>query len=70
MDSDDVTESVYDWEVFESLGVDDDLGALTLATFWVKCWVNNLKGANKSVSVDFVWESSIGDDTIEMAWVG
>ena len=67
MDSDDVTESMHDWEVFESLGIDDNLSALAVT---IEGWVNDLECANKSVGVDFVWESSINDDTIEMAWVG
>ena len=69
MDSDDITESVYDWEVLKSLRIDHHLGGFLLSTFWVKSWVNNFQCANKSVRVDLVWESSINDDTIEVAWM-
>ena len=41
VDSDDVTDSVDDWEVFEPSGIDNDLSPVCFI-LWVKCWVNNL----------------------------
>ena len=46
VDSDNVSESVDDWEVLKSVGPDDNVGE---GTFLVKGWVNNLEGANESV---------------------
>lgn len=66
VDSDDISESVDDWEVLELAGIDDNVG---VGSFLVKGWVNNLEGADESLRVDLVWESSINNDTIEVAWV-
>ena len=68
MDSDDVTNSVDDWKVLESGGIDDDLSPV-LFVLWVEGWVNNFDGADESVAVDFVWESSVSDHTVEVHWV-
>jgi hypothetical protein len=65
VDSDDVSESVHDWQVLELVGINDNISK---SSFLVKSWVNNLKGANESVRVDFVWESGVNNDTIEVAW--
>jgi hypothetical protein len=67
VDSDDITESVDDWEVLESLGIDDNGGVVMLGLL-IKSWVNDLEGADVSFAVDFVWEVSIDDDTINVAW--
>lgn len=67
MDSDDISDSVDDWEVLELVADDDNLGILSLG---VEGWVNNLEGADESVVLNLVWESSIDDDTVEVAWVG
>ena len=69
VDSNDITESVDDWDILESLGVDDDL-SVVLLTLGVEVWVDDLEGADKSVWLDLVWESGINDDTIEVAWLG
>jgi hypothetical protein len=66
VDSNDVSESVDDWEVLEFAGIDDNVG---IGTFLVESWVNNLEGANESLRVDFVWESGINNHTIEVAWL-
>ena len=68
VDSDDVSNSVDDWEVFESGAVDDDLSPV-LFVLWVEGWVDDLDGADESLAVDLVWESSISDNTIEVHWV-
>jgi hypothetical protein len=67
MDSDDVSESVDDWEVLELVGIDDNGGILSLL---MEGWVNNLEGADESVGVALVWESGINDDSVEVAWLG
>jgi hypothetical protein len=67
VDSNDVSESVDDWEVLEFVGIDDNRGILSLL---VEGWVNNLEGADESVSVAFVWEGGINDDSVEVAWLG
>lgn len=56
------------WEVLESLGIDDDLG-IFLIGLGIKGWVNHFQGADESVSFHFVWESGINNYTIEMGWV-
>jgi hypothetical protein len=66
VDSNDVSESVDDWEVLEFAGIDDDGGELSLL---VESWVNNLERADESLRVDFVWESGVNDNTIEVAWL-
>jgi hypothetical protein len=68
MDSNDITNSVDDWEVLESGGIDDNLSPV-LFVLWVEGWINDLDGANESLAVDFVWEGSISDNTIEVDWV-
>ena len=68
MDSDDITNSVDDWKVLESSGIDNNLSPVLLV-LWVKSWINDFDGADESVAVDFVWESSISDDTIEVHWI-
>jgi len=68
MDSNDITNSVDDWEVLESGGIDDNLSPV-LFVLWVEGWINDLDGANESFAVDFVWEGSISDNTIEVDWV-
>jgi hypothetical protein len=65
VNSDDVSESVDDWEVFEFVGIDDNWSILSLG---VEGWVNNLEGADESIGVSFVWEGSIDNDTVEVAW--
>ena len=65
MDSDDVSKSVDDWEVLELVGIDDNRG---IGILLVKGWVNNLEGADESLRVDFVWESGINNNSIEVAW--
>ena len=64
VDSDDVTNSVDDWEVLELVGIDDDRGVGSLV---VESWVDNLEGADELVGLNLVWEGGINDDTIEVA---
>ena len=67
VDSNDITNSMNDGEVLESGGVDDNLSPVLLV-LWVESWVNDLDGADESVAVDLVWESSISDYSIEVHW--
>jgi len=48
MDSNDISDSVDDWEVLESGGVNDNLSPVLLV-LWVEGWINDLDGANKSL---------------------
>jgi hypothetical protein len=66
VDSDDITNSVNDWEVLEFVGIDDNVG---VGSRFVESWVNNLEGADESLGVDFIWESGVNNNTIEVAWV-
>ena len=66
VDSDDISESVDDWEVLELVSIDDNVSVLSLG---VESWVNNLEGADESLLVDLVWESSVNNDTVEVAWL-
>jgi hypothetical protein len=66
MDSDDVSKSVDDWEVLELVGIDDDTGVCTLLE---EGWVDNLEGADESVTVDLVWEGSVDNDSVEVTWL-
>ena len=64
VDSDGVSDSVHDRQVLELVGVDHDgcVGALG-----VEGGVNDLEGADESVSVGLVGESGIDNDTVEVA---
>ena len=66
VDSDNISESVDDWEVLELTSVDDDV---SIGTLGVESWVNNLEGADESLRIHFVWECCINNDTIEVAWL-
>ena len=68
VNSNDISESVNDWEVFESLSINDN-GSVIVLCLLVESWVDNFKGANVSLAVDFVWEVSIDDHTIDVARV-
>ena len=48
MDSNNVSNSVDDWEVLESGGIDDNLSPV-LFVLWVESWINDLDGANESL---------------------
>lgn len=69
VDSNDITDSVNNWKILESSGVDDNLSPV-LFVLRIQGWVNNLDGADESVAIDLVWESGIRDNTIEVHWIG
>lgn len=66
VDSDDVSESVHDWQVLELGSIDHDIGVGSLG---VEGWVNDLEGADESLRIHFVWESGIDNHTVEVAWL-
>lgn len=66
VDSDDVSESLDDWEILEFVGIDDNL-----SWFFMVGWVNDLEDTLEKFLVvlgenELVWESSINNDTIEV----
>ena len=73
VDSDDITNSVHEWEVFELVGIDNNLGPVVLL-LWVESWVNNFHGADEgwlSGLQDLLeWERGIDDDCVEVALLG
>ena len=62
MDSNDVSNSVDDGKVLKASGIDDNLGPVLLV-LWIQSWVDHFNWADESVTVDFVWESGIRDNT-------
>ena len=78
MNSDDITESVDEWEVLKLGGIDHELGILPSFLLSELRWINNFHGADEHLVRDssglrfdglFVWERGINDDTIEVAKV-
>jgi len=68
VDSDDISESLDDWEVLEFVGVHDNLGELSLG---IVGWVNNFKGALEQFfgvvfGNELMWETGINDNTIKV----
>lgn len=73
MDADDVANAVGDWEILEALGVDYDGGVVIfsgLVTLLVEGGVDDFEGANILLLVDFVGESSIDNNTVDVVGVG
>ena len=68
MDSNDVSNSVDDGKVLKASGIDNNLSPVLLV-LWIQSWVDHFNWADESVTVDFVWESGIRDDTIEVHWI-
>jgi hypothetical protein len=73
VDADDVANAVGDWEILEALGVDYDGGVVIfsgLVTLLVEGGVDDFEGANILLLVDFVGESSIDNNTVDVVGVG
>ena len=73
MDADDIANAVGDWEILEALGVDYDGGVVIfsgLVTLLVEGGVDDFEGANILLLVDFVGESSIDNNTVDVVGVG
>ena len=69
IDSDYITNSVDNWELVKFLCIDDNLSVILLS-LWVDSWINHLHWTDESVIMNFVWESSISDHTIEVTFIG
>ena len=74
MNTDDVTEAGDNWEIFESLGIEDKssiVRSITSALLGldVKGRINNLEGADVSLLVGLIGEGSINDNTIDVVGV-
>lgn len=65
VESDDITESVDDGKLLESLGVDHNSGEFLA----VKSGVDNLERADELFGVGLVWESGIDDHTVDVVGV-
>jgi hypothetical protein len=73
VDADDVANAVRDWEILELLGKDDDGGVVVVAglvTLLVEGGVDDFEGANILLLVDFVGESGIDNNTVDVVEVG
>ena len=68
VDSDDISESMDDGEVLESLGVDDNLSVVSLGG-GVEGGVDDLKDANVSILLYLVGEGGINDHSVEVVVV-
>jgi hypothetical protein len=71
VNSDDISKSLNNGEIFESLGVQNQGSVVagisaSLLALDIETWVNNLKGANVSVLIGLVGESSIDNNSIEV----
>jgi len=69
METDDVADAGGNWEVFETLSIDDNSGKVVisgLSALVVERRVNNLEGANVSLRVDLVGESSVNNNTVDV----
>ena len=64
MHTDDITNTVNNWEVLKTASVKDNGGVVTLCA--VQAGVNDLEGANEASFVHFVGESGINDHTIDV----
>jgi hypothetical protein len=69
VDSNDVTDSVDDGEVLESIGVDDNSGVVLSGSLRVESGINDLQRADEEF-ISLVGEGSVNDNTIEVASVG
>ena len=73
VEADDVTNAVGDWEILEAIGVYDDGGVVVVAglvTLLVEGGVDDFEGADILFRVDFVGESSIDNNTVDVVKVG
>ena len=66
VDSDDISESVDNWEVLKSVGEDDEVGPVVLFAGSVEGVINDLERADESVLGHLVGEGSIDDDTVDV----
>ena len=65
MNSDDISDSVNDGEILESVGIDHNLSPVVLG-LWVKSGVNDLEDTDESIGLQFIGEGGVDDDTVEV----
>ena len=75
MDTDDISETGDDGQVFESLGVEDESGVVagvsgSLLGLDVEAGINDLERADVSLVVGLVGEGGIDDDSIDVLGLG
>ena len=75
MDSNDVSDSVNNREIFKGFGIENNGGIVTSITsslliLDMEGWVNYLERTYISSILSLVWESCINDDSIEMLRIG
>jgi len=71
VDSDDISESLDDWEVLEFVSVHDELSEFSLG---IVRWVDDFKDAHEQLFVrlvldELIWESSINNNTVEIDFI-
>ena len=71
MDPDDISNSVNDWEIFKSLGVEDErsiiiTGISRFGCLEVERRIPDLKCADVSILVSFIGEGGVDDCCIEV----
>ena len=69
--SDDISESLNDWEVLEFVSVHDDLSVFSLG---IVRWINNFKVAHEHffgivLGDELIWESGINDNSVEVDFI-
>ena len=71
--SDDISDSVDEWEVLQLVGIDHNLSPV-IFLLWVESWVNDLHGADEGWLSGFQdlleWEGGIDDHGVEVALLG
>jgi hypothetical protein len=75
VDTDDISETGDDGQVFESLGVEDESGIVagvsgSLLGLDVEAGINDLERADVSLVVGLVGEGGIDDDSIDVLGLG
>ena len=75
MDTDDISETGDDGQVFESLGVENESGVVagvsgSLLGLDVEAGINDLERADVSLVVGLVGEGGIDDDSIDVLGLG
>jgi len=69
--SDDISESLNDWEVLEFVSVHDDLSVFSLG---IVRWINNFKVAHEHffgivLGDELIWEGGINNNSIEVDFI-
>lgn len=68
VDSDNISNSLDNWEVLEGLSEEDNVNVVEFSLLVDAAWVDNSAGDDVSL-LSLVWEGGINDYTIEMARV-